>query len=374
MASAMSATLHVSCLCGAVSQDVTAKLPSSGGLELTLGHGDVERHSSGLLCVSYYPIQPPQFDKGTSNHVGADGWTRYFCSTCGCHVFRSGAGDPEVAWEVATGVANDEDMNFGTRYVHHSSVSDTTDGGISIWLPDIDGQSLQVDRRPESQQDGNPAPPSSQDTLTASCACGTVSFHITRPDEASYAPHSGYPDLQYAACQHSADFMRNPGDEKWWIHEGNKYLAGTCACRSCRLASGFEIQTWAFVPRSNIFIHLPTTDVPAPLDFNTLPPGILRTYRSSPGVMREFCGGCGATAFWHDQDRPGVVDVSAGLLRAGEGARAGTWLDWWTSRCSFAEEADRGRTGEAARVARGLIEGLERGLGFAGEKAKNQSG
>ncbi|KAF6825290.1 duf636 domain protein [Colletotrichum musicola] len=361
--------LHVSCLCGAVSQDVAARIPESGDVKLTLGHSDVERHSSGITCVSYYPILPPQFEKGTSKHVGADGWTRYFCSTCGCHVFRGCAGDRKHDWEAATGVANDDDMEDGARYVRHSSVSDTKDGGISIWLSDIDGQTLKVDHGPErSGQDKERAPPSPSDTLPASCACGTVSFHITRPDVASHAPHSGYPDLQYAACQHSADFMSNPRDEKWWIRgdSGEKYLAGTCACRSCRLASGFEIQTWVFVPRSNIFIHLPATDgrqtVPTLLEFTTLPPGILKTYRSSPGVMREFCGVCGATVFWHDESRPGVVDVSAGLLRAPEGARAGTWLDWWTARCSYAEEADRGRTGVAARVARTLVEGLERGL------------
>jgi hypothetical protein len=28
---------------------------------------------------------------------------------------------------------------------------------------------------------------------------------------------------------------------------------GTCVCNSCRLSSGFPIQTWAFVPKSNIF-------------------------------------------------------------------------------------------------------------------------
>ncbi|KAK1973231.1 Mss4-like protein [Colletotrichum cereale] len=213
-------------------------------------------------------------------------------------------------------------------------------------------------------------PPSSPlvpaDSLPASCACGTVSFHITRPDERSYLPHSGFPDLQYPACKHSEHIMKNPDRVKWWIRaDGTKYLAGTCACRPCRLASGFEIQTWAFVPRENVFLHAPGPDgrhAVSPLDFATLPAGVLRTYESSPGVLREFCGGCGATVFWHDIWRPDVIDVSVGLLRAAEGARADTWLDWWTGRCSFKEEADRGRTGEPARMARRLIGGLERGL------------
>ena len=73
------------------------------------------------------------------------------------------------------------------------------------------------------------------------------------------------------------------------------------------------------------------------LDFATLPKGILRSYRSSPGVIREFCPGCGATIFWHNHDRAELIDVSVGLFNA-SGARAEDWLDWWMHRVSFAEE------------------------------------
>ncbi|KZL84396.1 glutathione-dependent formaldehyde-activating enzyme [Colletotrichum incanum] len=282
----------------------------------------------------------------------------------------------QAAWEAATGILVDgtnDNADDDANYTKHTSVSDTKDGGISVWLPEIDGRMLDIVQNPnpstEPQTNTALLPLSlliPTNTLPSSCVCGTVSFHITRPNERSYLPHSGFPDLQYAACKHSEDFMKNPDRVKWWIRvNGTKYLAGTCACRSCRLISGFEIQTWAFVPRENIFFHVTGVDEQPtvfPLDFATLPSGILQTYESSPGVLREFCGTCGATVFWHDIWRPDVIDVSVGLLRAAEGARAETWLDWWTERCSFEEEAERGRTGEPARIARKLIDGLERGL------------
>jgi hypothetical protein len=142
-----------------------------------------------------------------------------------------------------------------------------------------------------------------------------------------------------------AAHSENTADVKWWLRAGDtKYLAGTCACRSCRLASGVPVQTWAFVPKVNI-------ELPDGLPW-TFASGSLRQYNSSQGCYREFCSVCGATAFWHCEERPELVDVSVGLLRAPEGARAGTWLDWWTSRVSFREEA----------LDAPLIEELETGL------------
>jgi hypothetical protein len=179
----------------------------------------------------------------------------------------------------------------------------------------------------------------------------------------------------------------NAGDEKWWLRaNATKYLAGTCACRSCRLTSGFEIQTWAFVPRANIYFHVPRNmrtdpgdggggdEMVVALDFDVFREGeregkaVLKGYESSEGVMREFCGTCGATVFWHDKWRPEVVDVSVGLLDVGEGARAEGWLEWWGGRVSF--EGDAVRDGDAKGSGEGrvnmegwdLIPALGRGL------------
>ncbi|KAK7964086.1 hypothetical protein PG996_008225 [Apiospora saccharicola] len=153
----------------------------------------------------------------------------------------------------------------------------------------------------------------------------------------------------------------------------------SCACRSCRLISDFEIQTWAFIPQSNIHLCVGTpvdaTDSVITkeefqaLDFAALEAAategwkkMLQSYESSPGVMREFCAKCGATIFWHDKSWPDLIEVSIGLLDAPEGVRAETWLDWWKGRVSFAEEAGNRRQGEVAKRAVGLIQGLEHGL------------
>jgi hypothetical protein len=129
------------------------------------------------------------------------------------------------------------------------------------------------------------------------------------------------------------------------------------------------------VPRANVFFNVHDHQTPTstiPLDFATLPPGILTSYESTQGVRREFCVRCGATVFWRDRWRPELLDVSVGLLDADEGARAETWLDWWTGRVSFAEDAGNERTGETARRAKCLIDGLEEGLRtWAEEKEVN---
>ncbi|TDZ17064.1 hypothetical protein Cob_v010187 [Colletotrichum orbiculare MAFF 240422] len=369
--------MRVNCLCGAVLQQVeahTRETGSSGEVLLCLEQSDVERHVSGLLCTSYYPIAEPTSLAKTTSYVGSDGWTRIFCATCGCHVFRCRRESGSELWEVATGTlleSSNDNPDRDARFAACSSTPSTGDGGISVWLQPISGQGAFHRRHPENSTPSQPTMPSTSlsvddGSLPASCACGNVSFHITRPNERSRIPHSGYPDLQYAAYKHSPEFMRNPKDEKWWIQDGGrKYLAGTCACRSCRLASGFEIQTWAFVPRANIFFHIAANggeQIVLPLDFAALPPNLLRTYESTPGVQRESCPTCGATVFWHDKWRPDVIDVSVGLLRAKGGARAESWLSWWTGRCSFEEETARDREGEPARVARRLIDVLERGL------------
>ncbi|CAJ2503617.1 Uu.00g110110.m01.CDS01 [Anthostomella pinea] len=77
-----------------------------------------------------------------------------------------------------------------------------------------------------------------------------------------------------------------------------------------------------------------------PSRFHDLTPRHPQAYRSSSGVVREFCDRCGATVFWHDGDRPELIDVSVGLLDAAEGARAESWLEL--------EGQERWRSGQGA--------------------------
>jgi hypothetical protein len=295
------------------------------------------------------------------------------------------------------------------RYAKHINTAGTKDGGLSPFIRRVgSSQDLEIvennDNPPDRLEDSNMDASSrfegkgeaKEEVLEAFCHCRNVHFHITRPNAASKLPRSNFPDLMVPYHTRSP-LIQNPDDEKWWLRPGPRsrsngtetssaedselmrYLAGTCACRSCRLTSGFEIQAWAFIPRANIYFHIhdtpprsqpssgslqeakATTSV-VPLDFETLPPNILTSYESSQGVRREFCARCGATIFWRDRWRAALLDVSVGLLEADEGARAETWLEWWKERVSFAEDAGNGRTGETARRAKCLINSLEEGL------------
>lgn len=393
--------------------------------EVYLCHCVACQKMSGGLWGSYFPCKEPLSLEGLVGygfrqleHGSLEGEKRWFCGKCGCHIFRwtgrhreEGLGgeeneegeDREGRWEVATGVLNSVEGIDVVRFVGHTNVSQPGDGGAAVWLQELsDGQDTvyfggegpdyytgkssdkldigrfehylrkQVDASdvvfPEKEADTEDG----RDLLNACCLCQKVSFHITRPDASSRLPRSNMADLLIA--YHTQDpRIKNPENEKWWLRGAKgaetKYLAGTCACRSCRLVSGFEIQPWAFVPRSNIYFHVKSEDgekVEVPLDFeNEVFRGVLQSYESSDGVLREFCGTCGATVFWHDKWRPDVIDVSVGLLDAPEGTRAENWLDWWTERVSFEEDAvDHGRK---------LVTALGKGIAAWGEPFKGTS-
>jgi hypothetical protein len=341
-----SAMWSISCHCGATAQSIR---PRAGGDEGTsLCHCDVCRHTTGALCTSYLPIHgpPDQLDKTTSYEPG-DGRVLIFCSRCGCHVFQRREAGGE--WEVASGViAGGDEEGPEMFFTRHVGVEETRDGGLSRWLHFGEGK----------EHISSPAG-SVEQKLEASCHCRTVSFSISRPSPTSREPRANYPDLMMAYNRTDPKVLENPSDEKWWLRNGGRFLAGTCACVSCRSTLGFETQAWAFVPRTDIIFAGEVT----PPDFEALHArGTLKGYVSSEGVVRESCPRCGATVFWRDRWRPGVVDVSVGLLRAGEGALAEGWLDWWKGRVSFAEDAGKGRTGIAAARAEKLIGQLEGGL------------
>ncbi len=271
------------------------------------------------------------------------------CQTHGDHV-----------WSVSSGVIDSLDGGEpGTdlsleKIVQHEFVGDTKDGGLAICLEQIDGQPvpfflegpdgpkhngtvqellkrLREDHFVDQTDDGglNHLASEVEDELRAACHCGGVDFVVTRPNAASRQCSSPWPDL--IVPYHSTS-SENSKDVKWWIREkGTKYLAGTCACRSCRLGSGSPIQAWAFIPKAKILQR-----DGSPLDYNM---GTLKQIESSEGCYRNFCDRCGANVFWHCLERPDLVDVSVGILRAPEGSRASTWLDWWTERVSFSEHA-----------------------------------
>lgn len=70
-----------------------------------------------------------------------------------------------------------------------------------------------------------------------------------------------------------------------------------CHCTMCRRASGASALPWASVARA---------------DF-ALTRGALKTYASSPGVARGFCGACGSPILF-DMASEAAVDVTLGTL------------------------------------------------------------
>ena len=363
----MSTSVPFTCLCGGSKGTATAAaqvLPE----ETLLCHCNICRYTSGVLCVSYLTLaSPPIVGDPLTSYGSSSKMERHFCKICGAHIFAHNSDLDE--WYLAAGLITIPDTHSQgkkiqtTKIVQHEFVSDTLDGGLALCLETIQGRKLKFfaqgpDEEPRTLTSGKfpsvRASPASigkgqSDVFTgdghlhASCHCGGVQFMLSRPNDQSTQLSSPWPDL--LVPYHSSS-SSNDEDVRWWLRAGGtKYLAGTCACRSCRLASGFPIQTWAFVPKSNIM----TLDG-QPLSFKSL--GSLKHFKSSPGVYREFCGGCGATVFWHCDERPDLIDVSVGLLRAEDGSRAAKWLEWWTERVSFKEDA----------VDKVLIDALEKGL------------
>jgi len=240
-------------------------------------------------------------------------------------------------FEVATGLL--EESNGIVQFQGHMWIEDTRDGGGSEWIPTIGSrpaerwlvkprESTEIPIGWRSQM--SPARSVGQDEkLRAHCHCGGVEFFITRPTRKSLDASSPYPDL---LVPYHSGLSGNPDNTPWWLSkDGKRYVAGPCTCNSCRLVTGFDVVEWAFVPIANI--ELP--------DGKPFQPsfGTLKEYRSSEKVPRRFCGRCGATVFWHGDERPTLIDVAVGLLDADSGSRAEEWLQWSTDRVSFGEDA-----------------------------------
>ncbi|QKX62426.1 uncharacterized protein TRUGW13939_09587 [Talaromyces rugulosus] len=338
----MSETSCITCLCGQVSQRVSPTLAES----FSVCHCSSCRSTSGVLCTSYLVLNsPPDINKCClTEYAQSANVSRWFCAVCGAHVFAYAKHADR--YYVATGLL-ETTIPSEQRRVTHWGTRHTRDGGLSRFLQlgndasangDVTacllGPTVANDKENDKNENNGDIHSS---RLQARCHCGGVDFSITRPDDIrSRSVWSPWPDLLVPYHSASLREKSNPDDVKWWVCADNtKYLAGTCACTSCRLASGFPIQTWAFVPKTNI---VSAAESGTEFEYRSTS-ATLQCFESSPGVFREFCNLCGATVFWHCSERPGVVDVSVGVLRAQTGARAEDWLDWVTARVSFAEDA-----------------------------------
>lgn len=324
--------LSISCACNRITG--SCDIPSHNiPLAMDLCHCNTCRHSSGLLSVSHVLI--PQGSSilqisGQPCRYRTSLQTRYFCGDCGCSIYQEKEKSGTV--ELCTGALKTAGL---VEFNEHIFVADTIDGGLSDWIlnasswKETQHESNHLDGATRSKLSETLRGSSQTPHLRGYCHCRGVQFTITCPNETPNIKNVPWPDLIMPYHSKSSE---NSGDEKWWLRANNtKYLAGTCACNSCRLGSGYDIQTWAFIPKANI--NLLSGEG---LNYAM---GTLRQHESSRGIYREFCRICGATVFWHSGNRPEIVDVSVGLLDSERGARAEDWLEWWTERVSFEELA-----------------------------------
>jgi hypothetical protein len=252
-------------------------------------------------------------------------------------------------WEFATGVL--DQTAGGLLHRVQMWLGDTKDGGAGLWLNDArferhirgrtseklefkDVKRMSAESWSESMSSGTTRR-IDNDVLDASCSCGAVSFQIARPDTSSNG--SGL----------------------------NKYSAGLDACTSCRTVTGFEITSWAFVPRDRIRTSMRgknnnsngSSEKQPHLDL--LEMTALRYYKTSPAVTRGFCSTCGANVFYYRHrggtGKEDTIDIGVGLLDSRAGVRAEDWLVWdhyGDDIVAYREDA----------VDKGFVEGLVRGV------------
>lgn len=312
-------TLEARCRCRAVHFTVTLPL-SALPLPIHLCHCSMCRYRSGAPCVFHthidkqWPVEfiAPSVEENITQYdiPGAKSlW--HFCSTCGCHVGSRLRTDG--SWVISTSIFSDHGTeNFMIRkHIHSKS---TKDGGLAACMENsLSGQRSGAQGE-ETIEDWNPdnevakviepeTDNKGQERLRAQCHCGGVSFTIGRP-----------------TAEHLTDSFHqryvSPLDKSKW-------LATYDVCNDCRLVDGTHVVGWTFVPVSSI-------DLPIKRD---LAVGTSKTYASSPGVLRSFCGTCGATIFFSCEERrptedTQVLDVATGILRAPEGVMATEWLTW----------------------------------------------
>ena len=79
---------------------------------------------------------------------------------------------------------------------------------------------------------------------------------------------------------------------------GEPVYSAICHCESCRRASAAPSVAWLTFHRRQIEMLA----------------GEPRHYRSSPDVIRQFCGTCGSPIFYETAGSPGTIDLTTASL------------------------------------------------------------
>lgn len=259
-------------------------------------------------------------------------------------MFFSFPKDPSAPLGVFTGALKNDEGDI-LSFDKHIFVSDTKDGGASVWWKTDGGgkavkQYLIRGGSKDGEEHGEEVPggwPEKKDLvpfkekrakeLPLWCRCRGVELVIKR-EEYELDGKTKLP--------------------RYVDPETGKLAAEFCACDSCRLHAGIDVFHWTFTHLRNIKTKngtpLPTRieDLKKAVDEGKKELGTLKYYKSSPGVERYFCSSCGASVFFANKTRPEVIDVAVGLLDAEEGARAEGFLSWNYGTVDFKEDSKGG--------------------------------
>ncbi|EXJ90226.1 hypothetical protein A1O1_03325 [Capronia coronata CBS 617.96] len=342
----MATPTRLTCLCKLVYEPADLLSSSTLPLECTICHCDTCRYTTGGLGVSCFSLKGRPSDKSLSNTTAyktSEKYTRFFCKHCGCNVFFrseedgqwlafSGIIEPdhkraEEANEGETG-GNDENV---ARVTSHIYVGDAHDGGMAPFLTRLGGRKAPC--YVADAQDG--VEPLGETELQELRGVGLDVASHERGSMMDVACHCGGVQLQVVPPAY------NESSEGWHVPpDRSKYYARVCCCRSCRLALGFSLQPWAYIPPAHILTKLGEPVVFGPKAKETAQLERLKHYQSSESVLRSFCTTCGATIFFQSFERPDIINVSAGVVRSTAGnALAREWLHWDRRAVSYGGEA-----------------------------------
>jgi hypothetical protein len=333
-------TLTARCHCG--NTHFTITLPTTSlPLKTHICHCTICRTVHGALAAfhAHLPdgvipefISPSGLDKTTGyKHSHAKAY-RHFCSTCGCHI--GDRAEDADRWCISVSVFDANANAAAWEIAEHVYTASTKDGGLAALLPTIAGKEVNIWNPEPGDESGeigdsiaiSDSTTDEHDTLLAKCHCGGVSFNISRPRQ---------------------EFVESPDGEKWVMRSNpTKWLASLDACSDCRLVTGAHVIGWLFVPTDHI-------SPPPPEDLLI---GTSKVYSSSEDVSRTFCGQCGATVFYSESGRPGIVDVAVGILRHKDAVMLNDWAVWRTGRLAWAENGLKYDEGFTRSLAEGLQE------------------
>ncbi|KAF3908751.1 hypothetical protein ABW21_db0200416 [Orbilia brochopaga] len=384
MAASNSPSLRVACHCGANTYTFPVTLP------LEKKYRDLHfclcsdcRWQTGNLAGSFIQAPSPPFDPDGSLpntitvYKSSSVAARYFCSTCSSQLFFRFS-QPEFTKDASNGfwlASGVVDLPPGEKFgIGEIIFADSTpDGGLASLIPDLKiCRSFDDVLTPDdiSAKEKETSSLKAPETLEGKCHCSSVKITLSRqtghPRELPPNTFSDNTDL--VIPNYTLADKKPPIDEKspWWIREaqkpdsGYRFLGGLCTCNSCRTIAGGEVQSWIFTPSICVKITLPSGEtVPWP-DSNAFAQdekysSVIGTYKSTPGdpgVLRGFCKTCGANIFWDGLTRQNFVDLSAGLFTQ-RGVREEAWIEWWTERVSYVEDAE-GRHDLGKRLETGL--------------------